>query len=88
MISGEVMQSKLTTTVKTDIPVAPKQEFILEWWIKSIFMDLAITGNDARQSQHGSLAAAIYSSTHLEDSTTERPDDQVFHQQRCRLFSS
>ena len=87
MISGEIIQGKLTTTIEADVLIAPEKKPIFEWWVESIFMDLAVACNDAGQSQHGLLTAAIYTSTHLEDSATEGPDDEVFHQQCCCLFS-
>ena len=49
-------------------------------------MDLAVAGNDARQAQNGLLAAAINTAAHLEDSATNRPDNEVFNQHGCRLF--
>lgn len=87
MVAREVVQGKLATTVEADVLVAPEQKPILEWWVKSISVDLAVAGNDAGQPQHGLLAAAICTSTHLEDGATKRPDDEVFNQQCCCLFA-
>lgn len=87
MIARKVIQGKLTTAVEADVLVAPEQKPIFEWWVKSILVDLAAAGNDAGQSQHGLLAAAISTSTHLKDGATERPDDEVFNQQCCCLFA-
>jgi len=51
-------------------------------------MHLAVACNDARQAQNGLLAAAINTAAHLEDSATERPDNEVFNQQCRCLFSA
>ena len=86
MIARECIQSKLTTTVEAGILVAPKKKSILEWWIESVCMNLAVAGHDTGQSQQRLLSATINTPAHLEDGTTERPDDEIFNQQCCCLF--
>lgn len=70
MITREIIRGELTTTVETDVLVAPEKESILEGWLKPISVNLTVTSHDTGQPQHGLLAATIDTSTHFEDSTT------------------
>lgn len=86
MVSREIIGRKLSPAVEADVLVAPEQESILQRWIESVAMDLAVTSYDAGQSQDRLLALTINASTHLKDSAAEGPDDEALDQHRCSLF--
>ena len=87
MVAGEFVVTECLAAVETQIAVAAEQKFIFERGIGKHIVYLAIAGDDARQLQHRSDAAAIEPAPHLENGVAKRPDDLVFHKQCRGLFA-